>query len=376
MLTARIAIVGGGLSGLYAAYLLERQGITDYVLLEARASFGGRIESASVAGAAAGVDHYDLGATWFWPEMQPQLDRLIDELGLGRVEQYDSGDTMLERSPNEAPARLRGYPSSPSSTRLTGGMGALIDALRRRLAPARLLGGQRVLRLSAVEGYVVLDAVDADGNTSTHRVGQVLLALPPRLAQASIEFAPPLPPALARQWRDTATWMAPHAKYVAVYATPFWRLQGLSGQGRSARGPLVEIHDASAHGGGAALFGFLGVPAATRKGVAEDVLKTLCRAQLTRLFGAEAATPLAEFIKDWAGQPYTATPADQDGAGGHGGAPPSAVAAGPWRGLLEGIASEWSPQFPGYVAGAVDAASRGVAAWAMRGATAAPAARP
>jgi monoamine oxidase len=376
MLTARIAIVGGGLSGLYAAYLLERQGISDYVLLEARPEFGGRIESATVAGAAAEADRYDLGATWFWPEMQPQLDRLIDELGLARIEQYETGDTMLERSPNEAPARLRGYRSSPSSTRLAGGMGALIDALRRRLTPARLLSGQRVLRLSAVERHVVLDAVDADGNTSTYRVGQVLLALPPRLAQASIEFSPALPPALARQWRDTATWMAPHAKYVAVYAAPFWRQQGLSGQGRSARGPLVEIHDASAHGGGAALFGFLGVPAAMRKGVAEDVLKTLCRAQLTRLFGADAATPRAEFIKDWAGQPYTATPADQDGAGGHGAAPPSGVEAGPWRGLLEGIASEWSPHFPGYVAGAVDAASRGVAAWAMRGATAAPAARP
>jgi len=47
MQTARIAIVGAGLSGLYAAYLLEQQGIKDYVLLEARDSIGGRIASAS-----------------------------------------------------------------------------------------------------------------------------------------------------------------------------------------------------------------------------------------------------------------------------------------------------------------------------------------
>lgn len=47
MQTARIAIVGAGLSGLHAAFLLEQQGIGDYVLLEARDTPGGRIASAS-----------------------------------------------------------------------------------------------------------------------------------------------------------------------------------------------------------------------------------------------------------------------------------------------------------------------------------------
>src|SRR3546814_12909940 len=43
--SARIAIIGGGLSGLYAAALLEERGIKDYVVLEARETFGGRIIS-------------------------------------------------------------------------------------------------------------------------------------------------------------------------------------------------------------------------------------------------------------------------------------------------------------------------------------------
>ena len=40
-----VAIVGAGLAGLYAAYVLEKKGIKDYVVLEARDVLGGRIAS-------------------------------------------------------------------------------------------------------------------------------------------------------------------------------------------------------------------------------------------------------------------------------------------------------------------------------------------
>ena len=43
MQNARIAIVGAGLAGLYAAYSLEKKGIKDHVILEAREILGGRI---------------------------------------------------------------------------------------------------------------------------------------------------------------------------------------------------------------------------------------------------------------------------------------------------------------------------------------------
>ncbi|HEX7985505.1 MAG TPA: FAD-dependent oxidoreductase, partial [Duganella sp.] len=161
----------------------------------------------------------------------------------------------------------------------------------------------------------------------------------------------------------TATWMAPHAKYVAIYDEPFWRAQGLSGSAHSGGGPLGEIHDASMQGGSAALFGFLGVPARTRQRLTDDVLLTHCRAQLTRLFGPQADAPRAEFIKDWSKDALTATPADLDAGGDHGHAPAAAPASGPWQGRLSAIASEWSPRFPGYVAGAIDAAELGVRAW-------------
>ncbi|WCM24975.1 FAD-dependent oxidoreductase [Paraburkholderia bryophila] len=370
MTTARIAIVGAGLSGLYAACLLEQAGFHDYVIIEARETPGGRIASVSALGervsdlsaTTALSDQFDLGPTWFWPSFQHQLQRLVDELGLGCFEQFETGHMMVERSHNDAATRVRGYANSPPSMRLLGGMGTLIAALQRKLDAARIFTGQAVRRLRRGDSHVELDGEDENGHVSTWRVEHVLLAVPPRLAATTIEFSPGLPPELIRQWRATATWMAPHAKYLAVYDTPFWREQGLSGEARSAAGPLGEIHDASLPGSSAALFGFFGVPASVRMKVPDDVLYAHCRAQLLRLFGPRAATPKAEMIKDWAQDPYTATAADLDAAASHGEAPATAATAGPWRDRLTGIASEWSPQFPGYVAGSIEAASLGVVA--------------
>jgi monoamine oxidase len=368
MKTARIAIVGGGLSGLVAAYLLQQQGVSDVVLLEARARLGGRIFCASLArdlgpqaeAAALAQDAFDLGPAWFWPDHQPQLRQLVDHLGLSCHAQFEAGDAIVDRSPEHPPARARGYVNVPAAMRLVGGMAALVDALRSRLQGVRVITGLRVRQLLCSEaGVDVFCAADA-GDGAHWRVQRVLLALPPRLAEAGLGFTPPLPPLLAAQWRATPTWMAPHAKYLAVYDTPFWREQGLSGQARSLCGPLSEIHDASVPGGSGALFGFFGVPAALRQRLPPDALRAHCRAQLGRLFGARALAPRADFLQDWATEPDTSTDADSTGAGHAEGAPAPAPSGGPWAGRLRGIASEWSPQYPGYLAGAVEAASLAV----------------
>ena len=156
--------------------------------------------------------------------------------------------------------------------------------------------------------------------------------------------------------------MAPHAKYIAIYDSPFWREQGLSGEARSAIGPLTEIHDASAPRGDSALFGFIGVPADVRRDLSDDELRSHCRAQLTRLFGPLAAMPKGEVIKDWAREPTTATAADRHATAHYGTAPSAEVRLGIWRKRIVGIASEWSPVYAGYVAGAIEAATRGVQA--------------
>jgi monoamine oxidase len=371
----RIAIIGGGLSGLYAASLLDRRGLSDWALLEARDRLGGRILSAPLSAPAARDQaakatlqgHVDLGPSWFWPAYQPQLDRLARGLGIERYAQHEAGDMLLERSPHTSPVRTPGFASAPPSMRLAGGMGSLVDALRNALDATRIVTGMAARKLRHTEAGVDVHCEDTRGQPCRWQAQQVLLALPPRLATSGIEWDPPLPLALEQHWRATDTWMAPHAKYVAVYDEPFWRAQGLSGEGRSARGPLAEIHDATVPGGSAALFGFLGVPARRRQGVGEDALRAHCRAQLARLFGAQAAAPRMEFLKDRATDPFTATSADWDSVGQHTEAPPATAQSGPWAGRLIGIGSEWSRQFPGYVAGAIEAASNGVDALMPRG---------
>lgn len=364
---ARIAIVGGGLSGLCAAFLLEQKGLHDWVLFEGRDTLGGRVLSLPfAAGAGAAVDRFDVGPAWFWPDFQPQLDRLVVSLGLERFAQFESGDMVVERSTQEPPMRMRADANEPASMRLAGGMGSLIHALSGRLDQARLLTGHTVHELHCSGSGVALEGEDADGEAISWQADHVLLATPPRLACQRIRFTPALPAPLQQQWQGTATWMAAHAKYVAVYDTPFWRDQGLSGQARSRCGPLVEIHDASVPKGCAALFGFVGVPARVRQGLSEDVLRTHCLAQLTRLFGTRAANPRAEFLKDWSADLQTATAHDLDGGGQHARAPIAAPEQGPWQGRVMGIASEWSPRFPGYLAGCLDAATLGVEALAER----------
>lgn len=354
-----IAIIGAGLSGIHAAFVLAQAGITDYVVLEASGALGGRIRSEDAGPGGSG--RVDLGASWYWPAMQPALDELVHRLGLRTHAQHEEGAMLVERSPGRAPERHPGYASAPTAMRIDSGMLALVQALARSIPRERLRFDQRAVHLRALGGRVEIGTRTASGQHHRVHAGHVLLALPPRLAAASIQFTPELPRGIQAAWRHTATWMAPHAKYAAVYSRPFWRAAGLSGAAHSLIGPLSEIHDASQPGGAGALFGFFGLPAPARQRMSEDALKRLCRAQCVRLFGPEAAHPLAEWIADWSQSPLTATPDDALADGSHPHPPPGTVDSGPWAQRLQGIASEWSPSHCGYVAGAIEAASAGVA---------------
>ncbi|WP_348541476.1 flavin monoamine oxidase family protein [Sulfitobacter albidus] len=192
----------------------------------------------------------------------------------------------------------------------------------------------------------------ASGRVMTAR--QLVLALPPRLA-AQLEFAPALPVPTITAMTTCATWMAGQAKAVAVFDTPFWRDQGLSGDAMSRRGPMVEIHDASpARDGPCALFGFIGVPPDHRHDRA--ALEQAVTAQLVRLFGPQAAAPRALHLKDWAADPYTATDADRAPLTSHPRYGLPDAMRGLWGGRLLFGGTETAAHFGGYLEGALEAA--------------------
>jgi monoamine oxidase len=152
------------------------------------------------------------------------------------------------------------------------------------------------------------------------------------------------------------TWMAGHAKMLAVYERPFWKEQGFSGTASSVVGPLAELHDASAPNGCPALFGFLGVTAAERQAIGLEALKTSCLQQLCRLFGPDAGHPLAVFVADWAQDPLTATRADAVLPAGHPHYGPPGGLGSTWSERLAFAGTEMATEFGGYLEGALGAA--------------------
>ncbi|KXT83192.1 putative monoamine oxidase [Streptococcus oralis] len=338
-------IIGAGLSGLYMAYRLQEAG-KDYLILEAKDQAGGR-----ASGLETGNQReLELGATWFWPDFDKELASLVADLQLETFDQK-TGTYLYEKSIHDIRSFERAF---SDGRRISGGMSQLIKALLAVLDPKKIhyQEAARSVRLESDHVTVKTDEHEWTGN-------QVFLALPPRLAAKTIEFHPSLPENLMANWLGTASWMAPHAKYLAQFSRAFWFDKGLTGNAMSHLGPLTEIHDISdSNEENASLFGFFGIPAQERQALGEEQLKKLARAQLVRLLGLETLQYLEkESIKDWSVDPYLATETDQDFSLSHP-HPATARIPGEWNDFLVGIASEFAPTTPGFLSGAIEAVNQ------------------
>ena len=244
---------------------------------------------------------------------------------------------------------------SAQSTRFVGGPQQLSKGLARKLhEPVRL--GTPVLAIERGRPATVHTA------RSSVRARQVIVTVP-KSVTAAIGFAPALPAAYAQYLQRQPSGSA--VKIQAVYETPFWRSEGLSGSVVSDSGPLEVVYDNSPRDGHpGVLVGFAeGNEGRALFGLSDAGRRAAVLESLARYFGPRAQSPTHYVDMVWAREEYT--------GGAYGSFNPPGVitslgkaVAGP-VGNIHFAGADYSPEWPGYMEGAIrsgDAAATAVLA--------------
>lgn len=88
-----VVIIGGGVSGLTAAYTLKKKGHHNVRVLEVRDRVGGRTLNAPTANGG----YVELGGQWIGPT-QDEVMRLMGDLGIGKFPTYNTGRAVDDTS--------------------------------------------------------------------------------------------------------------------------------------------------------------------------------------------------------------------------------------------------------------------------------------
>lgn len=237
--------------------------------------------------------------------------------------------------------------------RFEGGSQRLALALAEGLGE-RVLLGQPVRRIEHGADRVT---VVADGATARGR--RAILALSPTLAGRFV-YSPAL-----SGLRDQLTQRLPMgavAKCMAIYDEPFWRAEGLSGQGTSDGGLVRLTYDNSPPDGSpGVLLGFIEGQRAREAGLmSPDYRRETVLGCFAELFGPRARTPRAYVERLWAEEEYT-----RGCYGAH--LPPGAwtgygPALRPPIGPLHWAGAEYATVWSGYMDGAVRSGEEAAAA--------------
>ena len=347
---ADIIIIGGGLSGLIAAWQLQSTG-ANIVIMEARTRFGGRILTVGEKDS----DDCDLGPSWFWPG-QPLVAGLLDHFHISSYDQFIDGAVLFQRMDGEVEKIIDPSPMA-GSRRIQGGISALTNVIVNEIDASHRFLSHRATGLSINNDVITVDAFGPSGKVQVH-ARQLALAIPPRLA-AGLSFSPELPTDSMQALIETPTWMAGHAKFFAIYDQPFWRETGLCGTVISQCGPLAEIHDASPNSGlSFSLFGFSRIDTKGRDSMGQKEFNNQAISQLAVLFGDEANRPKAIHFQDWSREKFTASADDRNPHNHHPRYGMNYRLGSAWDEKLELISSETSFSNGGLIEGALEAGLR------------------
>ncbi|QBJ94825.1 FAD-dependent oxidoreductase [Rhodococcus sp. ABRD24] len=183
--------------------------------------------------------------------------------------------------------------------RVVGGMQQVSIGLAQRLGDDVLLNSPvRTVRWDDA-GVTVL----ADGDLEV-RARRVVLAVPPNL-YTRISFDPPLPRRQHQMHQHQSLGLV--IKVHAVYETPFWRAEGLSGTGFSASELVQEVYDNTNHGDTrGTLVGFVSDEKADAMfELSADERKRRILESVARFLGPQATEPVVYYESDWGSEEWT-----------------------------------------------------------------------
>lgn len=334
-----VFIIGAGLSGLTAAYMLSKNGV-QATILEASPRVGGRIQT--VLGELN--TPMELGATWF-SDIHTHLRKLLDELGLGKYDQFSKGISLFQTKSFEPPQRFYVPESENPSYRLIGGTQSVITALLDKINFQNIHLNTKVVAIKEVENRLHIE-------TSVGHIFQadrVILCIPPQLVGSQIQYFPELPKELTLILPHVQTWMAGSIKFAIEYDSPFWRNEGFSGMVYSHAGIVAEMYDHTNFEEDK--FGFTGFLNSGTASFTQEVRRELVLKQLQELIGTKASNPVSYFDKVWtdefisAGNQIIQRPHQYNGH--------PLLLQSYMNGKLFFAGTETSSQYPGYMEGAV-----------------------
>lgn len=361
-----VAIIGGGLAGLYLAHLLVEQKGHEWAkqhlrLYEAEQRCGGRILGSAIQ---SGSYHLDLGPSWLWPDEQPLILNLVSQFGLSLLPQWQEGNALFQTQRGALPQSYRDPQVYTGAYRIEGGTQGLIEALLQTL-PESTIQTQHVLQSlqdhdDHIELHFETKSSGIRSGLESVMAQRVILTLPPRLIAHSIQFEPDLQEPLRHLFESTPTWMAGQAKVIIHYDQPFWREQGFSGAALAnyPGAVLAEVFDLCGDDAKpAALGAFMALPPQMRAQWWED-LPALVIEQLIQYFGTQAALPNKLDIKDWFQHSFTAAPADSQPLYEHPQYGHPWLQLDHWNDKLFYCGSETASHAGGYMEGALHSAQR------------------
>ncbi|MHB8883695.1 MAG: flavin monoamine oxidase family protein [Methylovirgula sp.] len=348
------AIVGGGVCGLALAASLTAQQ-RPFTLYEARPRLGGRVLSEPSAKADMRVD---LGPTWYWPDTQPGMARLVADLGLVSFAQYDEGAVLRLHDHDKRPDVSASESVHAGARRVVGGMMSIVEALAKKVPADAIHLGYALTAIIDRGDHVDLH-FRHDGQTVVIEARRVVLTMPPRIVEEHVRFEPDLDSRLVEAMQETYTWMAGEAKAIVVYDKADWREQGRSGSAfvLHEQAVLGEIFDAcDATGTRAALGGFLALAPSLRQSFKAG-LPMLIGNQIGQVFGPEFEHGEQHF-QDWAAEEFTCSRRDLIPPDEHPHYGNPFLRQPVWDGRLFLGGSETASYAGGYIEGALDAARR------------------